>query len=91
VRRPAGSKATRSRITRSACRRPFRGGITRSTSSAKSSAPTRSFWCAAASASTAATSTASPAFVIGSPNRADPDWSTTSIRVSSRSSVKVFT
>ena len=46
-------------MTRSAWRRPFRGGITRSTSSAKSSAPTRSFWCAAASASTAATSTAS--------------------------------
>ena len=78
-------------MTRSACRRPFRGGITRSTSSAKSSAPTRSLWYAAASASTAATSTASAALVTGSPNRVEPDWSTTSIRVSSRSSVNVLT
>ncbi len=60
-------------MTRSACLRPFLGGITRSTWSEKSSAPTRSLWKAAASASTAATSTASAALVTGSPKRVEPD------------------
>ncbi len=78
-------------MTRSAWRRPFRGGITRSTSSANRSAPTRSFWRAAASASTAATSIASDPLVSGSPNRVEPDWSTSSMSVSSRSSVNVLT
>ena len=89
--REVGVKAMMSRITRSAWRRPFRGGTTCSTSSAKRRAPTRSFWYAAARARTAATSTSSPALLTGSPMRVEPDWSTTRSTVSSRSSVKVLT
>ncbi len=78
-------------MTRRAWRRPFRGGMTCSTRLENSRAPTRSLCRAAASASTAATSAARPALVRGSPKRVEPEWSTTSRTVSSRSSVNVLT
>ena len=53
---PSAVNASRSRMMRSACRRPFRGGTTCSTRSVKSIMPTRSLLRTADIASTAASS-----------------------------------
>ncbi len=78
-------------MMRSACSRPLRGETTWSMPPEKMRAPTRSFCRAAASASTAETSTPSSDLATGAPNSSDPERSTTSRSVSSRSSMKVFT
>ena len=85
---PAGSNTSRSRMSRSACRRPFRGGTTCSMRSVNSTAPTRSLLRMADMASTAASSLASSLLKRARvPNRSDPERSTASITVSSRSSM----
>ena len=79
-------------MRRRACRRPLRGGTTCSMRSVNSTAPTRSLFRIADIASTAASSLASSLLKRPRvPNRSEPERSTASITVSSRSSMKRFT
>ena len=92
VPRRLGSKKSTSRITRSTWRRPLRGGMNFSTSSLNSSNPTLSLLRMAEKASTEAISAANSRLDCArEPNKPDPLTSTTSIKVSSRSSTNFFT
>src|SRR5437867_5248518 len=92
VPREAGCGHSRSRTTASTWRRPRLGGMYLSIRSVNRIAPTRSLLRMAAKASTADTSAAISVFVRSPlPNRPDPETSTSSMSVSSRSSTKRLT
>ncbi len=83
----AGRKPTSSRMIARMWLRPFFGGMNFSTRSEKKMHPTLSLFCAAEKASTAAISVMTFFFSRATdPNMRDPDTSTASIIVSSRSS-----
>ena len=87
-----GWNTSRSRTIRRTWLRPLRGGTSDSTRSVKSRSPTLSLLVVAAKDMTAANSTANSRlnrFLV--PKSPDPLTSTTSMAVSSRSSMKLFT
>lgn len=87
-----GACPSTSRMTRITCLSPFFGGSSFSIASVARTSPTRSLFWIALKAQSAQISAATRAFVARRvPNAVDPDMSTTSMTVISRSSKKTFT